>query len=159
MELQTYLRNRINRVFKYALILLLLSNYSFAYDVDFHPTRLKTPEDAIIFLFPVLDKLRLLTFRDMSLKLDYSRISIHKREYIPGRNGTWQFFAQYSQFGGLQMITEAEFGYANQLDVNRWVFFPPTGYSVGVKPIAIGSYEVNNGSQVMIVVRTTWGKG
>lgn len=121
---------------------------------DIHPTRIQTPEDALVFIFPVLDQLRILTFRDLQLKPGYGDIKITKRPYIPGRNGRFQLFGQYSQYGGLQMFTEAQFAYMNSLDVDRWVFFPPTGWSVGLKPIAVGDINANAGSRVMLVLRT-----
>lgn len=159
MEFQACIRNRIIRVLKNALILLLLSGNAFAYDVNFHPTRLKTPEDALIFLFPIIDKLRIIQFRDLSMKLDFKTIKIKKRDYIPGPNGKTRFFIQYSQYGGLQLFTEAQFAYTNHTDIDRWVFFPPTGYAIGARPIAIGSTDANNGSQLLLILRTTWGNG
>ena len=100
----------------------------------------KTPEDAFIYWFPFIDRIRLINIKNYSVKLDYQQINIHYRGVpIPDS----KIKVELSYITAVNFATQV--GYMNGWDPNRWVFFFPRSYSVGISPFT------NNYTNMMLL--------
>lgn len=99
----------------------------------------------MVYWFPVIDKIRVLNFYRYSMKLDYQKITIRYRGR-PIPDSRVQVLIAYVT----SVDFESQIGYMNSWDIDRWVFFAPRSYSIGISPLG---HNGSNNIQLRVAMR------
>ncbi len=104
--------------------------------IDQHPTRFKTPDDVLVYYFPIVQYVRVVKFKDYAIRADLKSVKVVKLGRIPGRNGRMRFLVKAESNGAQSgMYFESQIGYSNRIHLDRTVWFLPTNCAFGFKPI------------------------